>query len=72
MFSGLGRVLILAGGFLLLLGLVFTFLSRIPFLGRLPGDLLIERGNVTVYIPLTTSILLSILLTFLLNLFLRR
>ncbi len=59
----LGAVLILVGGGLLL----FVFwVGRIPWLGRLPGDLLIQRKHVTVYVPLTTSLILSLLGTLIL------
>lgn len=47
--------------------------QRVPGLGHLPGDILIRRGNFTVYIPLATSLLLSLILTIFLNLwFFRR
>ena len=55
------------GGIVLLLGLAFTLAGRIPLLGRLPGDIFIQRDNVTVFFPLATMIVLSILLTILLN-----
>jgi membrane protein implicated in regulation of membrane protease activity len=59
----LGRMLMIAGGALLLLGALFTLGGRIPWLGRLPGDIAIERENFRFYFPLGTSILLSILLS---------
>jgi hypothetical protein len=68
----LGRVLVIAGIVLVALGLLLLFTGRIPGLGRLPGDLVIHRGRVTVFLPLTTSIVLSLLLTLLINVFLRR
>jgi len=68
----IGRVLILFGGLLLFLGLVLILVGRIPFLGRLPGDIFIQRDNITIYVPLVTMILLSILLTLILNLFFLR
>ena len=58
----IGRFLIIAGVALIVLGLAFTFLGRLGF-GRLPGDILFRRGNVTFYFPLMTSILLSVVLT---------
>jgi hypothetical protein len=60
-----GVVLALLGGLLLLAG-------KIPFLGRLPGDIVIRRENWSFYFPLTTSILLSLVLSLLLYLFGRR
>lgn len=52
-------------------GVAFMIGGRIPFLGRLPGDISFSRGNTHVYFPLATSIVLSLLLTLLLNLFFR-
>jgi hypothetical protein len=68
--SDLGRILIVAGGVLLVLGLVLTFGARLP-VGRLPGDIVYRKGNFTFYFPLVTSILLSLLLTALLSFFRR-
>jgi hypothetical protein len=45
---------------------------RVPLIGRLPGDLSFERGGVKIYFPLATSIILSVILTMILNLWLRR
>jgi membrane protein implicated in regulation of membrane protease activity len=59
----LGRVLMVAGGVLLVLGALFTLGGRIPWLGRLPGDIAIERDNFRFYFPLGTSILISVLLS---------
>ena len=68
----LGRLLIVVGAIALLAGVVLMFAPRIPWLGRLPGDIVINRGPVSVYFPLATSIVISIVLTLLLNLFWRR
>jgi len=59
----LGRLLLLVGAVIVVLGLVLTFAGRIPWLGRMPGDIVYRRGNFTFYFPLATSILLSIVLT---------
>ena len=67
----LGRILIIFGVVLVLLGLVFLIGPRIPFVGRLPGDFLIRRGETTLYIPLATSLVLSLVISVLLNLFWR-
>ena len=68
----LGRVLVVAGAVAVLAGVLLMLAPRIPWLGRLPGDILINRGSFTVYFPLATSIVVSIVLTVLLNLFWRR
>ena len=69
MFGAFGRFLILTGLFITAIGLFLLFADKIPWIGRLPGDILIKKGKWTFYFPLATSILLSILLTLLLNLF---
>ncbi len=58
-----GRVLIALGIALVVAGLLLSFAGRIPFLGRLPGDIVVERPGFRLYFPLATSILLSILLS---------
>jgi hypothetical protein len=70
--ADIGRMLLVLGGVLLVLGLLLTFGSKIPGLGRLPGDIVYRKGNLTFYFPLVTSLLLSLLLTVILNLFSRR
>jgi hypothetical protein len=62
----MGKSLIVAGIILIVVGVIFTYRDKIPFLGRLPGDLKIERGNFTFYFPIVTSILLSVLLSLIL------
>ncbi|MHB0857404.1 MAG: DUF2905 domain-containing protein [Anaerolineae bacterium] len=67
----LGRVLLIVGGLLVAMGLLFMLGARIPFLGRLPGDIHWQRGNVSCWLPLATSLVLSLLFTVLLNVILR-
>lgn len=71
-----GKALILIGALFVLIGALLLLGSRLPswlsWVGRLPGDIAIERENVRFYFPITTSILLSLLLTALLWLFGRR
>lgn len=71
-FGSLGKMLMVLGGMLLVFGAILAFADRLPGIGRLPGDILIRRGNFTFYFPLATSIVLSVLLTLLLALFSRR
>ncbi|NLL21445.1 MAG: DUF2905 domain-containing protein [Firmicutes bacterium] len=66
----MGRFLLIAGVILAAIGLVFLVLGRFG-LGRLPGDILIKRENLTIYFPITTMIIISILLTLLFSLFRR-
>ena len=70
--SEIGRLVILVGLVAVVAGVVMLFLPRIPFLGRLPGDIMVQRERFTFYFPLATSIVVSILLTLVLNLFFRR
>jgi len=65
----LGRTLMLVGGLLLLLGFLLTISGRVPWLGRLPGDIVIERKNFSFYFPLMTSVIVSVVLTILMMLF---
>ena len=58
-----GRALIVLGLFLVVVGVLISLVGRVPWLGRLPGDIHIQRGNWTFYFPLATSILLSIVLS---------
>jgi len=67
-----GKLLIILGGVILLVGLFLTLGFRIPYLGKLPGDISIDRGNVHFYFPIVTSLLLSLLLTVVLSVFFRR
>ncbi len=68
----LGKFLIFTGVILVLIGLLLTLTPKIPYLGRLPGDIIIKKENFTFYFPIVTCIIISILLTILLNLFFRR
>ncbi|HWB83651.1 MAG TPA: DUF2905 domain-containing protein [Bryobacteraceae bacterium] len=69
---GLGRVIILMGLALVLLGLLITFAGRLPLrLGRLPGDIHIQGRNSSFYFPLTTCILVSVIVSLFLWLFRR-
>jgi hypothetical protein len=71
-----GRMLVILGVVLVAIGGLFwlggTVGGKVSFLGRLPGDIHVERGNWSFYFPLTTSILLSIVLTLVLALLSRR
>lgn len=61
----LGKTLIIIGSLILIAGLVFYFFGRIPFLGKLPGDIAIKKKNFSFYFPIATSILISIVLSLL-------
>ncbi|HTP66399.1 MAG TPA: DUF2905 domain-containing protein [Geobacteraceae bacterium] len=59
----LGKSLIIMGIVIAAVGVVITFAGKIPWLGRLPGDIYIKRDSFTFYFPLATSILLSIIIS---------
>jgi hypothetical protein len=61
----LGRTLIFLGLLLAGIGAVVLLLGKIPGIGRLPGDILVQRKNFTFYFPIATSILISVFLSFL-------
>ena len=65
----MGKLLIVVGIVCILVGLLITYLPKIPFLGKLPGDISIQRENFKFYFPLATSILISIILSLLLFLY---
>jgi uncharacterized protein HemY len=66
--SELARILILLGAVLIVIGLVMLGIQKLPFAGRLPGDIVIKRENFTFYFPLATSIIVSILISLILYL----
>jgi hypothetical protein len=67
----LARLLILFGLVCVVLGVLFLVGPKIPGAGKLPGDILIRREETTIYIPLATSLIVSIVLTLLINFLVR-
>ncbi|NQT46589.1 MAG: DUF2905 domain-containing protein [Candidatus Omnitrophica bacterium] len=61
--SSIGKILIGSGIFLVLMGLVFITAGKIPWVGKLPGDIIIQKENFSFYFPLTTCIILSAILS---------
>jgi hypothetical protein len=73
--SGAGRFLLVTGVVLSAIGALLILAPRVPGLdrlGRLPGDFVVERGPVTIFFPIVSSIVISVLLTIVLNLISRR
>jgi hypothetical protein len=73
--SSVGRFLLVAGLVLAAVGALLVIAPRVPGLdrlGRLPWDIVVDRGPVTIFVPIVSSIVISIVLTIVLNLFLRR
>lgn len=65
----MGKLLIIVGILCILAGVFVTYGPKIPGLGKLPGDIVFERGSFRVYFPLMTSVLISLLLSIILYLF---
>ena len=70
--EGIGRLLLIGGVILAVLGIILIFAPSLPFIGRLPGDIRIETDNVRIYLPLGTMLVVSLILTLVLNLFNRQ
>lgn len=69
----LGKILVVAGIALAVLGLILQFApGLVGWFGRLPGDIVVTRGNARFYFPITSMIVVSLLLTLVVNLFFRR
>ena len=68
----LGRALVIFGAVIVVIGGMLMLADKLPFLGRLPGDIMVKKGNFTLYAPLMTGLILSLLLTIALNLWSRR
>lgn len=69
--NNLGKILIFIGiGIAIMGGLIFLF-SKVPFFGKLPGDIIIKEENFSFYFPIVTSIIISIVLTIIINILIR-
>lgn len=71
MWADMGRLLMVMGALIFVIGLVLVLAGRLPGIGSLPGDIAIGRGNFRFYAPLGTMIVLSLLLTLILNVVIR-
>ena len=69
--EGIGKTLIIVGLVIAGLGLLLAFGGRIPFLGKLPGDILIKKDGISFYFPIVTLLILSVVLTLIINFILR-
>jgi len=61
--NNIPKFLIIAGVIIIVIGLIWAFLGRFINLGRLPGDVAVEKGNVKFYFPIVTCIVISVVLT---------
>lgn len=71
MLTGFGKILLIVGSIIIVLGLIFIFSQHIPFLGKLPGDITIKKEGGSFYFPIVTGIIVSIVLTIIINIILR-
>jgi uncharacterized membrane-anchored protein YitT (DUF2179 family) len=69
--SDLGKILLIVGAVIIVAGLVLVFANHIPFLGKLPGDIVIKKENFTFYFPVVTMIIVSVVLTIIINIIFR-
>ncbi len=67
--AGLGKIFLILGITLIVAGILLISFHKIPFIGKLPGDILIKKDNFTFYFPMATSIIISIFLTLIFLLF---
>ena len=70
--SEIGKIVIIFGIIMVIVGVFLVFSPKIPFMGKLPGDIVIKRDGFTFYFPLATSIIISILITIIINLFFKK
>lgn len=66
--SDMGRMMMFIGASIFVIGLLITFAGRLPWFGQLPGDIVVDRGNVKIFAPIASMIIISIVLTVILNL----
>jgi hypothetical protein len=69
--EGIGKILLITGAIIIVVGLILVFSGHIPFLGKLPGDIIIKKENFTFYLPIVTMIIVSVVLTIIINIILR-
>jgi hypothetical protein len=71
MLPGFGKILLIVGGIIVIIGLIFIFSQHIPFLEKLPCDIIIKRDGSSFYFPIVTCIIISVVLTIIINIVLR-
>ena len=70
--ESIGKGLIIFGVALIFLGALFTILGKLPWFGRLPGDIVIRREGLTIYVPFATMLIISLVITVIFNFVVRR
>jgi len=69
--ANIGKMLLIGGGILAFVGLIIILVGKTGFIGKLPGDILIQKGDFTFYFPLVTLLIISVVLTIIANIVLR-
>ncbi len=65
--EGIGKLLLIVGGITIVIGLILMFSQHIPFLGKLPGDIIIKKDDGTFYFPIVSFLIISVILTIIVN-----
>ncbi len=65
--EGIGKILLIVGGIIVVLGLILIFSQHTPFFGKLPGDIFVKKDGFSVYFPIVTFLVLSLLITIIVN-----
>ncbi len=65
--EGIGKILLIVGGIIVISGLILVFSQHIPFLSKLPGDIFLKRDGFSFYFPIVTFLILSVLITIIVN-----
>ena len=65
--EGIDKILLIVGGIIVIIGLLLIFSQHIPFFGKLPGDIFIKREGFSFYFPIVTLLILSLLITIIVN-----
>jgi len=65
--SYIGKIFIIAGVILICIGIILLATIKMPFIGKLPGDILVKKGDFVFYFPVSTMLIISIVLTLVLN-----
>jgi hypothetical protein len=65
--EGLGKILLVVGGIIVILGLILVFSGHIPFIGKLPGDIFVKKDGFSFYFPIVTLLILSVVITIVVN-----
>ncbi|OGC25248.1 hypothetical protein A2291_03520 [candidate division WOR-1 bacterium RIFOXYB2_FULL_42_35] len=68
----LGRLILYIGVVMVLIGGFFILVAKVPWFGRLPGDFTLNRNGILIYVPITTMVLVSLVLTILMNIVWKR